>query len=122
MFPDPDIDQREAYCHFWQGKLKHNADIEFPDRLCRAIAEITDKFSFAYIQEAFVAALLALARDGSKEGRASTSSEDAWIVIDDGQEVNDPDDLGGLKLWVEIQKQVEILREGMDDGDGGDEA
>lgn len=60
-FPDPNEEQRAAYAHFWQGKLKDNEDIEFPDALCKAIAGITDGFSFAYMQEAFVAALLALA-------------------------------------------------------------
>lgn len=108
-----------AYCHFWQTKLKDNRDIEFPDALCDAIAGITDKFSFAYIQEAFVAALLALAR---KERRSSWSSEeesltedlaDGWVGVVGGG--GDDDELDKLKLWVEIKKQVAILREGMDD-------
>ncbi|CRK34848.1 hypothetical protein BN1708_019633, partial [Verticillium longisporum] len=111
LFPDPNVDQREAYCRFWQAKLKSNKEIEFPDRLCRAIAEITDRFSFAYIQEAFVAALLALARRGSGAGerRTSGASADAWIVVSDDA----GDGLDKLVLWVEIQKQIEILREGI---------
>ncbi|KAG7137154.1 putative ATPase YjoB like protein [Verticillium longisporum] len=119
LFPDPNVDQREAYCRFWQAKLKSNKDIEFPDRLCRAIAEITDKFSFAYIQEAFVAALLALARRGSGAGerRTSGASADAWIVVSDDA----GDGLDKLVLWVEIQKQIEILREGINDGNGGEQ-
>ena len=105
-----------AYCHFWQTKLADNKDIEFPDALCEAIADITDKFSFAYIQEAFVAALLALAQ---KERRSSWSSEeglteeldDGWVGVVGGG----GDELDKLKLWVEIKKQIAILREGMDD-------
>jgi len=62
FFPDPNLEQRVAYCKFWQRKLHKNKDIVFPDKLCDAIAEITDDFSFAYMQEAFVAALLVLAR------------------------------------------------------------
>jgi len=61
LFPDPDREQRKQYAAFWQRKLKDNKDIEFPDKLCDAIAGITDGFSFAYIQEAFVASLLAIA-------------------------------------------------------------
>ncbi|KAM0279549.1 hypothetical protein ACHAQH_004504 [Verticillium albo-atrum] len=120
FFPDPNVDQREAYCRFWQAKLKSNKDIDFPDRLCRAIAEITDKFSFAYIQEAFVAALLALARKGSEgeERRTSGASADAWVVVSDGVGEGSGDGLDKLVLWVEIQKQIEILREGIDDGNG----
>ncbi|GAB7355805.1 hypothetical protein MBLNU459_g6481t1 [Dothideomycetes sp. NU459] len=60
-FPDPNEEQRAAYARFWQGKLKDNKELEFPDEMCNAIAKITDGFSFAYMQEAFVAALLALA-------------------------------------------------------------
>ncbi|KAK4235739.1 putative ATPase [Achaetomium macrosporum] len=113
-FPDPDLGQRIAYCRFWQRKLADNKDIEFPDKLCRAIAEITDGFSFAYIQEAFVAALLVIARDSN--GRAGWSdgggSENGWVRIDgnDGD-----DDLEDLILWVEIKKQVAILRKGMEE-------
>jgi transitional endoplasmic reticulum ATPase len=116
-FPDPNLEQREAYCHFWQKKLKSNKDIEFPDELCRAIAEITDKFSFAYIQEAFVAALLAIA-GRSKEKLTKPSCVDAWILVADDQvseEIREADDLNKLELWVEIRKQVKILREGMED-------
>ncbi|ETS76622.1 hypothetical protein PFICI_12009 [Pestalotiopsis fici W106-1] len=116
FFPNPNLEERIAYCHFWQGKLKDNKDIDFPDKLCKAIAEITDKFSFAYMQEAFVAALLALARK-SDEGRGKKQKkefmkdlEDEWvgIAIDD-----DDDNLDDLVLWVEIKKQINVLREGI---------
>ncbi|RGP65179.1 ATP-dependent zn protease [Fusarium longipes] len=115
-FPDPNLDQREAYCRFWQRKLKPNKEIEFPDELCRAIAEITNKFSFAYIQEAFVATLLAIA--GRSKAQPTESSEGAWILVSDDQsceETQDEDNLDKLELWIEIRKQVKILREGMED-------
>ncbi|KAL2145706.1 hypothetical protein VTI28DRAFT_6581 [Corynascus sepedonium] len=115
-FPDPDLDQRVAYCQFWQRKLADNKDIEFPDKLCRAIADITDGFSFAYIQEAFVAALIAIARDsGGFAGWGATGAEgieEGWVAVDAPE--ND-DDLDDLVLWVEIKKQVAILREGMEE-------
>merc|ERR1712098_623856 len=66
LFPNPSIDERVQYCHYWQKKLRDNKEIEFPDDICRAAAKITDGFSFAYIQEAFVTALLSIARE--KEG------------------------------------------------------
>ncbi|RYC86335.1 hypothetical protein BFJ63_vAg10858 [Fusarium oxysporum f. sp. narcissi] len=116
-FPDPNIDQREAYCRFWQKKLKPNKDIEFPDKLCRAIAEITDKFSFAYIQEAFVATLLAIARR-SKTKPTVGGSEEAWVLVSDdfGDALaSDKGDLDRLELWVEIKKQIKILREGIEE-------
>ncbi|KAF5573958.1 ATPase [Fusarium pseudocircinatum] len=116
-FPDPNIGQREAYCRFWQKKLKPNKEIEFPDKLCRAIAEITDKFSFAYIQEAFVATLLAIARR-SKTKPAVEGSAEAWVLVGDefgAALASDKDELDRLELWVEIKKQVKILREGIED-------
>jgi len=135
-FPDPDLGQRIAYCHFWQKKLGDSDDVEFPDKLCKPIAEITDKFSFAYMQEAFVAALLAIARksdsDESYEAVSPEGSEKGWVDIDavdrfgSGSEEDDEeddhddgddddDDLDEYVLWVEMKKQVKILREGMED-------
>lgn len=88
------------YCHYWQGKLADNKEIEFPDKICDAIAKITDDFSFAYIQEAFIAALLAIA----------TSRRDPQT-----HEASDGDgELEKYVLWREIKKQVKILREEMD--------
>jgi hypothetical protein len=116
-----------AYCRFWQRKLAGNKDIEFPDRLCGAIADITDGFSFAYIQEAFVAALIVVARGGgdgdgsSEEGSAAgweavegDEIEDGWVGVADDEGVDDGD-LDDLVLWVEIKKQIAILREGMEE-------
>ncbi|KAI1124773.1 ATPase [Nemania abortiva] len=115
FFPDPDLEQRIAYCKFWQRKLADNKDIEFPDELCKAIAEITDKFSFAYMQEAFVAALLAIARRSQRVERRSEESltrdvGDGWLDVRGGGD----DGLDDLVLWVEIKKQIETLREGME--------
>ncbi|KAL2266845.1 hypothetical protein VTJ83DRAFT_4122 [Remersonia thermophila] len=114
-FPVPNLEQRIAYCCFWQRKLADNKDIEFPNQLCQAIAEITYDFSFAYIQEAFVAALVVIARDGRSPGEGKTvpgdELEDGWVNIGG---TRDDEDLAGLILWVEIRKQVAILREGME--------
>ncbi|KAL2158705.1 hypothetical protein VTH06DRAFT_4187 [Thermothelomyces fergusii] len=142
-FPDPDLGQREAYCRFWQRKLAGNEEIDFPDRLCGAIARITDGFSFAYMQEAFVAALVTIARGSAGDGESSSSPSDAawepvavvaggevkrengekegkekvgggWVVLDTPDDDSD-DDLDHLILWVEIKKQVAILRESMEE-------
>ncbi|KAI3393465.1 hypothetical protein diail_4229 [Diaporthe ilicicola] len=109
LFDNPNTKERTMYCQFWQKKLKDNKDIDFPDKLCVAVAEITNDFSFAYMQEAFVAALLAIAQG---ERNKPEYLDGGWVDIlddDDGDE-----DLDGNVLWTEIQKQVEILRHGMD--------
>jgi len=104
LFPNPNESQRVAYAQYWQKKLESNKDVDFPDALCGAIASITDGFSFAYIQEAMVASLLAIAaRSGSDhEGKDGSSGDD---------------DLDKLVLWREIKKQVKILRDEIEDED-----
>lgn len=133
------MDQRIAYAKFWQSKLADNKDIDFPDELCKAIADITDGFSFAYMQEAFVAALLAIARRGEgttnfdeREFEKLNISDDCENDQEEGVEWVDVwtrggasvqyDDIKDLILWVEIQKQVAILREGMENEQVGKKA
>ncbi|KAM0480809.1 hypothetical protein ACHAPX_003696 [Trichoderma viride] len=126
LFPDPDHDQRVAYCQFWQKKLSDNKSISFPDKLCSAIADITNDFSFAYMQEAFVAALLAIARSGGDDDDDENNeqddamvmtvdlAEDDWVQVLDKPAEDEPD-LDELPLWIELKKQVAILREGMEE-------
>ncbi|PVI01317.1 P-loop containing nucleoside triphosphate hydrolase protein, partial [Periconia macrospinosa] len=63
LFPLPDKGERAQYAQYWRNKVKDKKDIEFPSKLCDAIAGITEDFSFAYLKEAFVATLLDLARN-----------------------------------------------------------
>jgi hypothetical protein len=87
------------YAQFWQRKLKDNKEIEFPDKVCEAVSSITDGFSFAYMQEAFVASLLALATSDKEEGHSDT-------------------DLDSLPLWQQLKKQIKILRNELDQDPG----
>lgn len=105
LFPNPNEPQRVAYAHYWQTKLEDNKDLDFPDALCEAIASITNGFSFAYIQEAMVASLLAIAARGSSDRESSSQS-------------GGNDDLDKLVLWREIKKQVKILRDEISDEEG----
>jgi transitional endoplasmic reticulum ATPase len=92
LFPNPNEEQRVKYAKFWQAKLKDNKDVEFPDKMCEAVSLITDGFSFAYMQEAFVASLLALALSDKEEGHHDT-------------------DLDKLPLWQQLKKHIKILRD-----------
>jgi SpoVK/Ycf46/Vps4 family AAA+-type ATPase len=137
-FPNPDYDQRVQYAKFWQGKLKDNKDLDFPDELCEKIAEITPKFSFAYMQEAFVASLLAIAARGGKSVEEADREAERWSGPQDPMksalgtlhanfarklpfgDLSDPTptsdaELDKLELWIEMKKQVKILREEMDE-------
>ena len=117
LFPDPDYKQRVKYCEYWQTKLRDNDDIEFPDKLNPAIAKITDGFSFAYIQEAFVSALLIIANEQDKKDDKTVMKalEERWEVLD--LEDNDEDGKGGESeglekylLYRKVKTQVEMLR------------
>jgi transitional endoplasmic reticulum ATPase len=134
FFPNPSFDQRVQYAQFWQNKLKSNKDIDFPNELCKKIAGITNDFSFAYMQEAFVASLLAIAVRG---GKNVDVDDNRWAGPHDPLTIHtqlrhlhmgggDDPDFDHLELWVEIQKQVKILKDEMDEkkknGGGVDDA
>ncbi|KAJ7638930.1 P-loop containing nucleoside triphosphate hydrolase protein [Roridomyces roridus] len=61
LFDDPDRDARLLYCKYWQDKLQNNKEIDYPDALVEEVADMTDRFSFAYLKEAFVSCLVTLA-------------------------------------------------------------
>lgn len=73
------------------------------------------------MQEAFVAALLAIARNDASEddesdtGVATVDLADEWVGVID-KSIGDDLDLEELILWVEIRKQIAILREGLESG------
>jgi transitional endoplasmic reticulum ATPase len=116
------VEERAQYARFWQKKLASNKDIEFPDAMCVAVAEITDKFSFAYIQEAFVASLLAIAhrsKDSVGADAVGREVDDGWIDVFDKVAIRR--DLDKVLLWVEMKKQVALLREGIEDGNGSED-
>lgn len=112
LFPNPNLEERIQYCEFWRHKLADNESIEFPAKLNREIALITDDFSFAYIQEAFVAALLAIAGQEEQEDELvlkadQTASEDpSDLMLVDGKD----DDLNRYVLWRQLKIQIKILR------------
>lgn len=128
LFPNPNFGQRVKYCHYWQGKLKDNKDIEFPDEICDAAAKITDGFSFSYIQEAFVTALLDIARssDGGSGLDVDAVEElcQNWEVLDIeegtsfGSTEKDHKDLDDYILWRKLKYEVEQLRKQLDEGKG----
>jgi transitional endoplasmic reticulum ATPase len=65
-FKIPGEEERRLYANYWRKKLLKNETVEFPEELCGVIAQLSEGFSFAYLKELFVMALLSLVR-GFKE-------------------------------------------------------
>ena len=110
LFPLPSLSERIQYCEYWRSKLSSNAEIEFPRPLCAAIARITEDFSFAYMKEAFVAALLVLVR-GRKEMSGCARVNESRVAK---MCLGDDEEWEKLPLWIEIKKQIHLLRKELD--------
>lgn len=68
--------------------------------MCSAIAGITDGFSFAYLQEAFISSLLVIVRQ----------QRDSPEFIAKKTQDSDPKSLESVLLWQVMCKQVDMLR------------
>ncbi|KAI4095993.1 MAG: hypothetical protein LQ339_007099 [Xanthoria mediterranea] len=109
LFPLPSEEERKLYCQFWRRRLKEKkVDVEFPAKICPAAVLITDGFSFAYMQEAFVATLLAIALRRS-DGDEGEEMKEAWDYSGDAGDK----DLNDYELWRELKKTIKALRNDM---------
>jgi len=124
LFPNPTLEERTLYAEFWRNKLltgvEDDGHVDFPRVLCKAVAGITKGFSFAYMQEAFVAALLAIANE--QEGKLDEMAKGfEFVTLDSfadeeavGKDNGGDKDLDQFLLWRELKKQIKVLREDMD--------
>ncbi|KAL8687318.1 MAG: hypothetical protein Q9218_006472, partial [Villophora microphyllina] len=103
-FALPAAAERVRYCEFWRTKLSKSSSIKLPSQAVTAIANITEGFSFAYLQEAFVTGLLTLVQARRSDLASATPTETAA-----------PDDLDSNEVWQTIRKQVQTLRSEMKD-------
>jgi len=101
LFDDPNRGERVLYAGYWRNKLKDNKSVEFPKVMCEKVADITDGFSFAYMKEAFVAALLSIVRNGDGGKKRGGEGDSLKVNI----------------LWMELKKQIESLRKEMEGED-----
>lgn len=61
-FKLPGEEERRLYASYWRSKLLANQTVPFPEEVCGIVAKLTEGFSFAYMKELFVMALLGLVR------------------------------------------------------------
>jgi len=88
----------------YRSKLSKNSSLRLPFQISSAIASITEGFSFAYLQEAFVTALLSIVQ-----------TQRANLVKPDASGISTSDDLASNAVWQAISKQVQTLRKEMKD-------
>jgi hypothetical protein len=77
----PGWEERVAFARFWRSKLLFSDLVEFPEDICKYVADITAGFSFAYMKELFVITLLTIARgtftgEDPQDAAASYASND----------------------------------------------
>lgn len=80
-FKLPAETERAAYCEYWRGQLAKNPSIDFPPTLSPAIARITDGFSFAYLKELFITALLVIV--------GGSHQDETQVTLTNGKETSD---------------------------------
>lgn len=73
---------------------------------------MTHDFGFLYMQEAFVAALLAIASMAGEHHSVGDLSGD-WVNVLNCDGDDDNDNLDHYVLRTEMKKQIKILRDGM---------
>jgi transitional endoplasmic reticulum ATPase len=96
-FALPTLEVRKAYCEFFRKKLSEviAARIGFSVAMCDRIARATEGFSFAYLQELFVATL------------TSIVCEQSSTELEAGPE---PDAVG---LWTHFEQNLEQMKQEM---------
>lgn len=112
-FALPAHPERTEYCNVWRSKLATNKNIDFPEKLSCAIADLTEGFSFAYLKEMFVTALLVIVavqrnppsnnNDLERSSGLSDSDEPNGVA-------NASSAFENVLLWRVIRKQVRTLR------------
>lgn len=127
LFPLPDLSERTLYCNYWRHKIWSRADreretggggkphIDFPEKLCPAMAAKMDRFSFAYMKEAFVATVLAMLTTGDDADADVRNETQAW----ERRDLNNSDEKAWeddkYEIWKVFVEQVKILRKDVDD-------
>ena len=102
-FDLPASPERAQYCEYWRSRLADNKAIEFPPTLCSAIAGITEGFSFAYLQEAFISSLLVIVDQQRSSAMSQLRKNDTGDT--ESTKTQEPD-----LLWKVMSEQVDMLR------------
>ena len=104
-FPLPSADDRALYVDHWRSKMAKNSSVYFPKSLSTRVAALTRGFSFAYMQEAFVTALLVLAGNRSDATMTITRKAESLPSKADSNEEE-----GDCELYKVLEHEINALR------------
>jgi len=127
----PRDETRQAYCEFWRRKIETlPRKVDFPADLCPIIAKWTEGFSFAYMKELFMSAMVLLVTGTHEENEYEDVLEDAecgsdacsTVVVshstagegNDAEKTGNDTEAGGVdteKKLEEGKKQPKVLPE-----------
>jgi len=83
----PGHQERILYCEYWRKKLSKRSDLGITDEVCEIVAKLTRDFTFAYIKELFVQALLAIVggrdEDEDMTDASVSAAVDSVKVVED---------------------------------------
>lgn len=117
-FALPTEDERLAYCRFWRQKFVDSDEVDFPDEMCRVVAQLTDRFTFAYLKELFISSLLLLVASGAKETVEPVSDNAAEPEASKSKStcpvVDVPQHVLESRLYQTLRSQAQALQEDMD--------
>lgn len=113
-FKLPNEKEREDYCRFWKKKLDNSTLVDFQEDICPIIAKLSEGFSFAYLKELFIIALLTIARgaqdDPGEEEEETPKQEEEKISSDTETVMVEHESKEGAKTTVTIPEMNKVER------------
>ena len=113
-FPLPSADDRALYVDYWRSKMAKNTSVYFPKSLSTRVASLTKGFTFAYMQEAFVTALLVLA---GKRSDATMARSMAGMELDPARQGHSDEGDEDCELFTVLEREILALKAEMDTSD-----
>ena len=82
-FDLPSERERILYLEHWRKRLESNDKVDFDPMICDIVVQMTEGFSFAYIKELVMQALLTMARADREKDNESPGGPSNLKMVDD---------------------------------------
>ncbi|KAH7309726.1 P-loop containing nucleoside triphosphate hydrolase protein [Stachybotrys elegans] len=116
-FKLPDLANRTAYAELWRKKIQATPLTDYPATASEEIAQLTEGFSFAYLNELFISVMLTMARRARTKDKGPSHPEAGQESGSD--KAQQPEQAEGSQqqddgLLAVFKQQVEVLKREMD--------